>query len=57
VKLIRGRGVDDLPIAQGKVDESLVNVIDEIEPFNVGTRASIELELEAGDYVLLCKHR
>jgi uncharacterized cupredoxin-like copper-binding protein len=48
------RGVDELPIADGKVDETLVNVVDEIEPFKVGTSASIDLDLEAGDYILLC---
>jgi uncharacterized cupredoxin-like copper-binding protein len=48
------RSLDELPIVDGKVDESLVSVVDEIEPFNVGTSASIELDLEAGDYVLLC---
>ena len=48
------RSLDELPIVDGKVDESLVTVVNEIEPFNVGTTASIELDLEAGDYVLLC---
>jgi hypothetical protein len=48
------RPVDELPIVDGAVDESLVNVIDQLEPFTPGTTASIELDLEPGDYVLLC---
>lgn len=45
---------DELPIVDGRVNEDVVEIIDEIEPFKPGTKASIVLELEAGTYVLLC---
>ena len=34
--------------------EDQVDLIDEIEPFAVGTRAAIALDLEAGAYLLIC---
>jgi len=48
------RSLDELPIVGGRVDETLVSVLDEIEPFAVGSEASLELDLEPGAYVLLC---
>jgi uncharacterized cupredoxin-like copper-binding protein len=43
-----------LPVEEGKVPEDDVDLIDEIEPFAVGSTGSITLELEPGAYVLIC---
>jgi uncharacterized cupredoxin-like copper-binding protein len=45
---------DALPVVDGKVDESQVDVIGEIEEFPAGETVSASLTLEAGNYVLIC---
>lgn len=50
-------GVTDLPTDEnGAVDEEGegIDVIDEIEPFDVGETKSLTVDLEAGNYVLIC---
>ncbi len=44
----------DLPMEGGKVVESQVNILDEIEPFGAGTTESITLDLTPGKYMLIC---
>jgi uncharacterized cupredoxin-like copper-binding protein len=44
----------DLPTTDGKVPEDDIDLLDEIEPFTPGSRASITVSLEAGSYVLIC---
>lgn len=43
-----------LPQKNGKVPEDDVDMLGEIEPFSPGSKASIALELEPGNYVLIC---
>jgi uncharacterized cupredoxin-like copper-binding protein len=43
-----------LPVEEGAVPEGDVDLIDEIEPFAVGSTGSITLDLEPGKYVLIC---
>jgi uncharacterized cupredoxin-like copper-binding protein len=45
---------DALPETDGKVPEGEVDLIGEIEPFSPGSEASTVLELEPGNYVLIC---
>ena len=45
---------DALPETDGKVPEEDVDLIGEIEPFSPGSKASTVLELEPGNYVLIC---
>ena len=46
---------DALPTDEdGKVPEDQIDLIDEIEPFGAGTTEEITLNLEAGNYVLIC---
>ena len=44
----------ELPVVDGKVDESAVEVIGEVEEFASGTSASGVFDLEAGNYLLIC---
>jgi uncharacterized cupredoxin-like copper-binding protein len=44
----------DLPTVDGKVPEDEVDLVDEIEPFTPGSSASITVNLEPGNYVLIC---
>jgi uncharacterized cupredoxin-like copper-binding protein len=43
-----------LPVVDGKVDESRVDVIGEIEEFPAGETASETFNLTAANYVLIC---
>jgi uncharacterized cupredoxin-like copper-binding protein len=45
---------DLLPVADGKVPEDQVDLLDEIEPFAPSSQASLVLDLEPGNYVLIC---
>lgn len=45
---------DKLPVKQGKVPESEVTVVDEIEAFAPKSQASKTVKLAAGSYVLFC---
>lgn len=45
---------DKLPVEQGRVPESKVTVVDEIEAFAPKSQASKTVKLSAGSYVLLC---
>lgn len=45
---------DKLPVEKGKVPESKVQVIDEIEAFAPKSQASKTVKLAAGNYVLFC---
>ncbi|MEX2031291.1 MAG: plastocyanin/azurin family copper-binding protein [Dehalococcoidia bacterium] len=45
---------DALPVVDGKVDESQVDVIGEIEEFPAGETVSASLTLKAGNYLLIC---
>jgi uncharacterized cupredoxin-like copper-binding protein len=45
---------DALPVEDGKVPEDEVELLDEIEPFAVGSTGSLTLDLEPGNYVLIC---
>jgi uncharacterized cupredoxin-like copper-binding protein len=44
----------DLPVADGKIDESALTPVDEIEDIAVGATPSLTVDLDAGHYVLLC---
>jgi len=43
-----------LPETNGKVPEDKIDMIGEISPFSPGSSASTVLELEQGNYVLIC---
>lgn len=43
-----------LPTIEGKVDETKVNLIDEIEPFAAGASESVKVKLSPGKYVFIC---
>jgi uncharacterized cupredoxin-like copper-binding protein len=45
---------DRLPVEQGAVPEDKVQLLDEIEPFSPGSKASLTLNLTAGTYALIC---
>jgi uncharacterized cupredoxin-like copper-binding protein len=45
---------DALPETDGKVPEDEIDLIGEISPFSPGSSASTVLELEPGNYVLIC---
>ena len=45
---------NELPVVDGQVDESKVEVIGEIEEFAKGTSASGLFDLEPGNYLLIC---
>lgn len=45
---------DALPVEEGRVPEDDVELLDEIEPFAVGSTGSLTLDLEPGNYVLIC---
>ena len=50
-------GLTDLPVDEnGAVDEEGegIEIVDEIEPFDVGETESLTVDLEAGSYVLIC---
>lgn len=50
-------GLTDLPTDEnGAVDEEGdgIEIIDEIEPFDVGETKTLTVDLEAGSYVLIC---
>ena len=45
---------DDLPVEDGLVPEDEVDIVGEIEPFSPDSQASMVLDLEPGNYVLIC---
>jgi uncharacterized cupredoxin-like copper-binding protein len=45
---------DALPVADHKIDESALTPVDEIEDIAVGASPTLDVNLEAGHYVLLC---
>jgi uncharacterized cupredoxin-like copper-binding protein len=45
---------DKLTVKDGKVDESTIKVIDEIEAFESGKTQSKTVNLSAGKYILIC---
>ncbi len=49
-----GLAADALPTEGGKVPEDGVDLLDEIEPFAVGSTGSLTLDLEPGAYILIC---
>lgn len=56
--VVRADSVDDLPVDEnGVFDEAAYgeeNVIDEIEDITTGTQQELTVQLEAGNYLLLC---
>jgi uncharacterized cupredoxin-like copper-binding protein len=44
----------ELPVTDGKVPEDQVELLGEIEPFAADSDASLVLDLEPGNYVLIC---
>ncbi|MGE3856959.1 MAG: plastocyanin/azurin family copper-binding protein [Dehalococcoidia bacterium] len=44
----------DLPVSGSTVDESQINVIGKTEQFPAGEERTLELDLEAGQYILFC---
>ena len=44
----------DIPVVDGRVPEDEIDFVDEIEPFTVGSSASIVIDLPPGKYLLLC---
>jgi uncharacterized cupredoxin-like copper-binding protein len=44
----------DLPVADNKIDESVLTPVDEIEDIEAGATPTLTVELAAGHYVLLC---
>lgn len=45
---------DALPVADGKIDESTLTPVDEIEDIEAGATPTLSVDLAAGHYVLLC---
>lgn len=45
---------DELPVEDGLVPEDEVDIVGEIEPFSPDSQASMVLDLEPGNYVLIC---
>lgn len=56
--VVEAASADDLQVdANGAFDEAAVgedNVLDEVEDIEAGDEAELTLDLDAGDYVLLC---
>jgi uncharacterized cupredoxin-like copper-binding protein len=46
--------IEELPVADGKVDEEKVARVDEIEPFGAGETQTKTLDLAPGKYILIC---
>ncbi|MGD2060444.1 MAG: cupredoxin domain-containing protein [Acidimicrobiia bacterium] len=44
----------DLPVTQGVADTSSLDLVDEIEDIVPGTSVTLDLDLPAGEYVILC---
>ncbi|HJP41460.1 MAG TPA: hypothetical protein QGF35_07120 [Dehalococcoidia bacterium] len=44
----------ELQVIEGRVPEDEVDIIDEIEPFSAGSKASIVVDLPPGKYALIC---
>jgi uncharacterized cupredoxin-like copper-binding protein len=44
----------DLPVTQAVADTSSLDLVDEIEDIVPGTSVTIDLDLPAGEYVILC---
>lgn len=45
---------DTLPVADHKIDESALTPVDEIEDIEAGANPTLDVDLDAGHYVLLC---
>ena len=45
---------DDLPVDDGAVDEGAVEVVDKLADFGGGETETLPVDLEAGNYVLIC---
>jgi uncharacterized cupredoxin-like copper-binding protein len=45
---------DALPVENGLIPEDQIDLVDEVEDIAPGTNASLELNLDAGAYVLVC---
>ena len=53
--VVEAASADDLPVDDdGAFDEEADGVVDEVEDIEAGDTAELTLDLEAGDYVLLC---
>jgi uncharacterized cupredoxin-like copper-binding protein len=45
---------DSLPVVDHKIDESALTPVDEIEDIEAGANPTLDVDLDAGHYVLLC---
>jgi uncharacterized cupredoxin-like copper-binding protein len=45
---------DSLPVVDHKIDESALTPVDEIEDIAAGASPTLDVDLDAGHYVLLC---
>ena len=45
---------DALPVVEHKIDESALTPVDEIEDIDAGSSPTLDVDLDAGHYVLLC---
>ncbi|HSL77318.1 MAG TPA: hypothetical protein VK867_10245, partial [Candidatus Limnocylindrales bacterium] len=45
---------DALPVVDHKIDESALTPVDEIEDIEAGSSPTLDVDLDAGHYVLLC---
>jgi uncharacterized cupredoxin-like copper-binding protein len=45
---------DALPVENGLIPEDQIDLVDEVEDIAPGTNASLDVNLDAGDYVLVC---
>jgi uncharacterized cupredoxin-like copper-binding protein len=53
--VVEAASADDVPVDDdGAFDEEADGVVDEVEDIEAGDTAELTLDLEAGDYVLLC---
>jgi uncharacterized cupredoxin-like copper-binding protein len=53
--VVEAASADDVPVDDdGAFDEEADGVLDEVEDIEAGETAELTLDLEAGDYVLLC---
>ena len=53
--VVEAASADDVPVDDdGAFDEGADGVVDEVEDIEAGDTAELTLDLEAGDYVLLC---